>query len=209
MHEAGRGMRTTLRRTPRSSAIAHGGLILTLFAALGCGAGEAAPARGPDVGAASDRGASPYFPLEDGKIYHYVTSEAGETGMLVAKVHRSDATRGELRTSSGAKRFVLAPDGVRYEGGPYLLKEPVEVGASWPGEHDGTTVVEATDLSVEVEAGRYASCVRTVEEGGRVPGARYEATYCPGVGMVLLVVTAGDVEARVELKSYGMPVVID
>jgi hypothetical protein len=147
----------------------------------------------------------PYFPLEEGKIYHYVTREGAESGMLVAKVHRTDATHGELRLSNATKRFAFAPDGVSYLGGAYILKAPAEVGSSWVGEHGGTTKIVATDASIEVPAGHYASCLRTVEEGGRPPGARYETTYCPGVGMVLLVVNAAGSEARAELKSYGAP----
>lgn len=150
-----------------------------------------------------------FFPLEDGKIFHYVTRDGGDTGMLVAKVGRRDATHGELRLSNATKRFVIAADGVAYEGGAYILKAPLEVGTAWPGEHGGTTKIVAVDATVDVPAGRHAACVRTVEEGGRPPGGRYETTYCPGVGMVLLVVSAGGAEARAELKSYGFPVKIE
>lgn len=202
-------MRSVLRARLASAVVSVALGTLALATLGGCGGDGAPPPRAPSPPPASGSGFEPYFPLEDGKIYHYVTREGGETGMLVAKVHRSDPTHGELRTSSGAKRFEIAADGVRYEGGAYLLKAPIEVGTSWPGEHGGTTAIAATELTVEVPAGRYTSCVRTVEEGGRIPGARYENTYCPGVGMVLLVVTAAGNEARAELKSYGMPVTID
>jgi hypothetical protein len=150
-----------------------------------------------------------YFPLEEGKIYHYVTREDGDTGMLVLKVHRADPVHGELRLSNATKRFVFNADGVSYAEGAYILKAPVEVGTSWTGEHGGKTRITATDAAVDVPAGRYASCVRTVEDGGRQAGKRYETTYCPGVGMVLLVVSAAGSEARAELKSYGMPMKIE
>jgi hypothetical protein len=51
--------------------------------------------------------------------------------------------------------------------------------------------------------------VKTGEEGGHPPGSRYETTYCRGIGMVRLVVSAGGSEARAELRSYGMPVKIE
>ena len=175
---------------------------------LACGEGPKAPVPAAKP-AMSGSNVERYFPLEEGKIYHYVTRDNGDTGMLVAKVHRSDATHGELRLSNATKRFAFAPDGVSYDGGAYILKMPAEVGTSWVGEHGGTTRISATDASVEVPAGRYAACLRTVEEGGRPAGSRYEATYCPGVGMVLLVVTAAGNEARAELKSYGLPVKIE
>ncbi len=151
-----------------------------------------------------------YFPLEEGRIYHYVTSENGETGMLVAKVHRTDAAHGELRLSNATKRFVYTPEGVAYDGGgAFILKAPLDVGATWPGEHGGTTRIVTVDASPKVPAGSYGSCIQTLEEGGRPPGSKYANTYCPGVGMVLLEIGVTGGEARAELKSYGAPVKID
>lgn len=186
-------------------------LLLLFFMALssvGCGGGEAATPAPGRVEPKGPTGPERYFPLEEGRLYHYVTNEGGETGMLVAKVHRTDAAHGELRLSNATKRFLLTPDGVSYVDGPFLLKAPLEMGSSWPGEHGGTTRITATDASVDVPAGHFGSCLTTVEEGGRPTGARYTTTYCPGVGMVLLVVNANGTEARAELKSYGMPVKI-
>jgi hypothetical protein len=176
---------------------------------VACGGAEA---KAPTVQAATTPASDleRFFPLEEGKIYNYATREGTDTGMLVAKVHRTDKSHGELRLSNATKRFVVSPEGIAYDGGgAFILKGPAEVGTSWPGEHGGTTKITSTDVAVEVAAGRYASCLRTVEEGGRLPGSRYETTYCPGVGMVLLVVNAGGIEARAELKSYGAPVKID
>lgn len=155
--------------------------------------------------ATSGSAAERFFPLVEGKLYHYVTRENGETGMLVARVHRTDATHGELRLSNATKRFVYGPSGVSYDGGATILKAPVEPGTTWPGEHGGTTKIAATEANVTVAAGTYSGCVQTVEEGGRIPGARYATTYCPGVGMVLLEVSAVGAEARAELKKYGDP----
>ncbi|OJY15655.1 MAG: hypothetical protein BGO98_23550 [Myxococcales bacterium 68-20] len=184
-------------------------LLASLLLTSACGGESTAPPSSPKPPLSSGASLEPYFPLDDGKLYHYVTKEGDDSGMLVAKASRKDATHGELRLSNGTKRFVYLPDGVAYDGGAYILKAPVEVGTSWLGEHGGTTRIAATDVAVSVPAGSYAACVRTVEEGGRSPGARYETTYCPGVGMVLLVVAAGGHEARAELKSYGQPVKIE
>ncbi|MCA9586838.1 MAG: hypothetical protein KC657_15895 [Myxococcales bacterium] len=181
--------------------------LLATFVACGP---EAPPPKKPEAPAvASGSDVERYFPLEQGKLYHYVTREGADEGMLVAKVHRTDAKHGELRLSNSTKRFVYASDGVTYDTGIYVLRAPVAVGTSWPGEHGGTTRIAAVDVSVTVPAGTYASCVQTVEEGGRVPGARYQQTYCPGVGMVLLEATAPGAEARAELKRYGLPVKIE
>jgi hypothetical protein len=183
---------------------------LLTFHLSACVGAEPKPATPPSPQVASGSAVERFFPLEDGKIYNYVTKEGGETGMLVAKVRRTDATHGELRLSNATKRFVFLPDSVGYDdGGALVLKAPLVAGASWPGEHGGTTKIMSTDAKVDVPAGHYSGCLVTAEEGGRPPGARYETTFCPDVGMVLLVVTAGGAEARAELKSYAAPVKIE
>jgi hypothetical protein len=181
---------------------------LLLLLAAGC-AKEATPVGTQKPEPQSSHPVLRYFPLEEGKIYHYVTKEGDEQGMLVAKVRRSSETTGELQLSNATKRFTILPDGITYTGGPYVLKSPLDVGASWKGEHGGTTKIEKVDAAAQVPAGSYAGCLLTVEEGGRPQNVRYETTYCPGVGMVLLVVKSPMGEARAELKSYGFPVKIE
>jgi hypothetical protein len=176
---------------------------------VGCGGGKSA-----DTPASAGKGASgssveAYFPLEEGRLYAYETNDNGDKGMLVATVHRTDALHGELRLSNGSKRFVFGPDSVAYDTGAVILKAPLAVGATWPGEHGGTTRIATLDAAPKVIAGSYTSCVQTIEEGGRLPGAKFTTTYCPGVGMVLLEVEAAGSQARAELKSYGPPVKIE
>jgi hypothetical protein len=181
-----------------------------MLAAISCGDGKPPEAANSAAKpSASGSTVEQYFPLEEGRLYNYVTSENGETGMLVAKVHRTDPTHGELRLSNATKRFVYSPEGVAYDAGAFILKAPLEVGKTWPGEHGGTTRVAAIDAAPKVVAGTYSACVQTVEEGGRPPGAKFTTTYCPGVGMVLLEVTAPGADAKAELKSYGAPVKIE
>jgi hypothetical protein len=149
-----------------------------------------------------------YFPLEEGRVYAYTTSENDDSGMFVARVHRTDATHGELRFSNGAKRLVYRPDALVYESGAVLLSAPIRVGTSWRGEHGGTTQITSTTASVEVPAGRFSGCVEAVEEGGMPPKSRYSTTYCPDIGIVVLDVTTPRSGARAVLKSYGEPVEI-
>lgn len=189
----------------RSGALVSSLVLLLVSCAVGTPAETTTSVTKPASGSSVEQ----YFPLEEGRLYHYVTSEGGETGMLVAKVHRTDATHGELRLSNATKRFVFSPDGVAYDTGLFILKAPLEVGKSWPGEHGGTTRVATVDAAPKVPAGTYASCVQTIEEGGRPPGSKYATTYCPGVGMVLLEIQVAGGEARAELKSYAPPVKID
>jgi len=147
-----------------------------------------------------------FFPLEAGRLYHYVTEESGETGMLVANVGRTDATHGTLRIGNLDKRFVYDAKGISYEGGAYVLQIPLAVGTSWSGEHGGTTRITSTDAQAAVPAGTYGSCIETVEEV--VPAARYTNVYCPGIGLVSVEVTTPRGSARIALKRYGKPVEI-
>ena len=175
--------------------------------AIACGEPDK-PATSP-AKATSGSSFEQLFPLEDGNLYAYDTKDGDETGMLVAKVKRTDATHGELRLSNKTNKFVYASDGVTYDTGTYILKGPLEVGTSWQGEHGGVVKIASVDQAAKVPAGSYSGCVRTVEEAGALPpGKRYETTYCPGVGMVLLLVKAPVGQATAELKSYGKPVVI-
>ena len=185
-------------------------VVVGSLAACGESQPATAPSDKPKVAATSTE---TYFPLEEGKLYNYVTNESGDTGMLVATVHRTDPQHGELRLSNTSKRFVFLPEGVAYDvtgtTGAFILKAPLEVGNTWPGEHGGTTKVTKVDAAPKVIAGSYSGCVETVEEGGRPPGSKYVTTYCPGVGMVLLDVSAAGGTAKAELKSYGAPVKIE
>lgn len=190
-------------RAPLPSLFALSSLLL-----LACAPPAPPRAAPPPVSSASRSRGEDFFPLEAGKLYHYTsTDESGEPGMLVATVERRDATHGALRFSHRTKFFVFEPDGVRYEDGAYLLRAPWTKGATWPGEHGGTTRIDDDGVTVTVAAGTFAGCLRTVEDGGQAR-ARFTTVYCPKVGIVLLEVESGTNAARVELKSYGAPVTL-
>lgn len=182
-------------------------LLLVLVA---CGTKPAGPSTSSDAPKlASGSPAESYFPLEQGKLYTYATREGAENGTVSFKVERSDATHGKLVVvgTNSAKRFVYAPDGVAYEGGAYILKTPLDVGTSWPGEHGGQAKIVETDATAAAGDGKsYSSCIVVQEDGQRPPSSRYRTTYCPGVGMVLFEVVTNQGDARGELKYYGAPI---
>jgi hypothetical protein len=201
----------------RSGVLALGALAALAFA-IGCGPAEAPP-RGPEAlsapgtglqGESSGTAAERFFPLVDGHVYHYVTTtEQGEQGMLVARVHRSGASQGELRFPTGAKRFEYRPEGVVLAGeGAFVLREPIAPGTAWIGEHGGQARVEEVGITAEVPAGRFSGCVRTREERLGDRPLVYLATFCPDVGLVSLEATGGASYEKAELKSYGPPVQI-
>ncbi|AUX48059.1 hypothetical protein SOCE26_095860 [Sorangium cellulosum] len=203
------------RRPGRPRAWPLAALALAL-ALLGCGGAPAGAARPTawnappegQQGLTSGTQAERYFPLVDGHIYHYATlSDAGGEGLLVARVHRADARRGELRFPSGVKRFEFTPEGViRSDTGVFVLKEPISPGTTWTGEHGGRARIEAVGASVEVPAGRFDGCVQTVEERLGDRPARYVSTFCPDVGVVAIEATSGASYEKAELKSYAPPV---
>lgn len=211
-------LRETAPRPERSSAR----ILVTsiaLASAAGCGAASpSAPPQdvwtAPPVGhpdASSGLDIERFFPLVDGHIYNYTTmGESGDTGMLIARVSRTSESSGELRFPSGAKRFEYTPEGVRIASGSgagaFVLKTPLSAGTAWRGEHGGQARIDAVDVSIQLPAGDFTGCLRTVEErGGDLP-ARYTTVFCPDVGVVSLEATAGMSFERAELKSYAAPV---
>ena len=160
------------------------------------------------AGATSSTDVEKYFPLVDGTIFHYeTTNEAGERGVLIARVHRIDATRGELIFPTGKKRFSYTPQGVRLDPlGDFVLAAPITAGASFRGQNGGRAVIEDTDVVIDVKAGSYRGCLRVVEERGGDTRARYATTFCPGVGIVALEAQSGMSFERAELVSAGPPV---
>lgn len=184
----------------------------------GTGPGAAAPPTGaswsaPPPGAQGASSGSPierFFPLIDGHVYQYVTmNDAGERGLIVARVRRASAAQGELRLPSGTKRFAYTSQGVILkESGKFVLGDSLAVGASWPGEHGGVTRVVALPVTVEVPAGSFSGCVQTLEERLGDRPVRYLSTYCPDVGLVALEASGGASYEKAELRSYGPPVQI-
>ncbi|AUX27145.1 hypothetical protein SOCEGT47_077250 [Sorangium cellulosum] len=185
------------------------------LALLGCGgADRAAPPpawnAAPDGqrGASSGTQAERYFPLVDGYIYHYATTnEVGEQGLLVARVHRAGERHGELRFPSGVRRFEFTAGGVvRSDTGAFVLKEPIAPGTTWIGEHGGRARIAAVGVAIEVPAGRFSGCVQTVEERLGDRPARFVSTFCPDVGVVAIEATGATSHEKAELRSYAPPV---
>jgi len=166
----------------------------------------AAPTGVADVSSNTD--VERYFPLIDGTIFNYATeNEAGDRGILIARVHRTDATHGELVFPTGKKRFVYSREGVRIEPtGDFVLAAPLTQGATFRGQNGGRARLEDTALVIDVRAGSYQNCVRVAEERGGDRPARFTTTFCPNVGIVVIEAQAGGSYERAELVSAGPPV---
>ncbi|MFS8071125.1 MAG: hypothetical protein ACMG6S_32550 [Byssovorax sp.] len=203
------------RDSLRSALLAIAGLVgLAGLAACGAAPGAPpawlAPVDGTKKDLASGTALERFFPLVDGMIYHYVTeNEMGEAGLLITRAGRTSERGGQLHFPTGSKRFEYVADGVTVlvDGNPtYVLKQPLAVGATWRGEHGGTTRVLSIAASVEVPQGHFDGCVQTLEERLGDRPVRYATTFCPGVGVVMLEAASGASLERASLKSYAAPI---
>lgn len=188
-------------------------MALLLFPAA-C-SGPAAPSQQPQsailnappgaAGVTSSTQAERYFPLVDGTVYSYATeNDAQGRGVLIARVHRVDATHGELIFPTGRKRFSYSAEGVRIEPtGDLVLATPIAPGATFRGQNGGQATIAETALAVTVKAGSFTDCVRVVEERGGDRRARYTTTFCPDVGIVVIEAQSGEIYERAELVSAG------
>ena len=123
-----------------------------------------------------------FFPLVDGQIYQYATTnELNDEGLLVARVFRSDPSHGELRYPSGrVKSFEFGPEGVKLvPSGAFVLKAPLQPSTTWRGENGGKTTIVAVNVPADVKAGHYEQCLQTLEERGGDQPIRLGTTFCP------------------------------
>lgn len=200
------------RNSMRSALLAIAGLagLAACGAAPGTPPAWLAPTDGTKKDLASGTALERFFPLVDGMIYHYVTeNEMGEAGLLITRAGRTSPRGGQLHFPTGSKRFEYVPDGITVlvDGNPtYVLKQPLAVGATWRGEHGGTTRVLSIAASVEVPQGHFEGCVQTLEERLGDRPVRYATTFCPGVGVVMLEAASGASLERASLKSYAAPI---
>lgn len=149
------------------------------------------------------------MPLEDDTVYSYRTriDTTNDTGLLVMRITRPRASRADLDVAGRVKRVEITPEGIRYVTGGHLLKLPLEPGATWEGR-TGTVRVSSVDQAIDTPAGRFESCLETVEasEGGATM-SRIVSVYCPDVGLVSLDIEAEDATGYTRehavLTSYG------
>lgn len=149
------------------------------------------------------------MPLEDRTVYTYDTKSenSAEHGVLIVQISRPRPDRADLRMGSRTERLQLEPGAITFVEGGYLLKAPIVKGSRWHSKFGIVDVVDA-DEQIDVPAGRFVGCVRTVEhEDGTGGSKQVTSVYCPHVGLVLLDAEAvGDQGLNREtatLKSFG------
>jgi hypothetical protein len=179
----------------------------TSMGLLACSSGTAATRQSADTVAVAraDFGVESYLPLMDQTALSFETEVEGsaERGLLVMQIHRPRPTVVELKIGGKIHRLDLVKEGVRVVEGGWLLKLPLEVGATFTGQY-GTVKVTNVNLTVNVPAGRFDGCVETEELSGT---NRTLTRYCPTIGITELEIESlsTDEPAReiARLKSHG------
>lgn len=191
---------------------AHAARIFALLLLARAGAGCAAPPRAPRAPAPSGvlSELSRYLPLADNTVFSYETyiEDTNERGIAVFEIKRPRPELAELSLAGQVrKRYYFEPGGVRSGQGGYLLKSPLALNSEWAGD-DGKVRVTAVEETVDVPAGKFSGCLRTVEEAKVIAKTRKTTTvFCPGVGITVLEIDAEQagmsVLERLSLKSFG------
>jgi hypothetical protein len=188
-----------MKHASRSTLLALGlGLGSALASLPGCGGAPVRPT-GLDPGRLEP---SNLYPMREGYVWSYDVDTG--TGMRTFAVSRVlSVSGGRVAITNGGEEILyeLRDGGIfRPQSGTWLLRAPIEVGASWPSSGDTTARVTSVTETVEVPGGRFEGCVEVLEEGGE--GARRVRTvYCAGVGPTI-------VESRQELALRPEPLVV-
>jgi len=183
-------------------------MLLMAFSGLGCASASPPPVLAAKSDAASEL--TRYLPLENDTVFSYETyiEDTNERGLAVFEITRPRPELAELRIAGQVrKRYYFEPAGVRSAQGGYLLKSPLSLNAQWTGD-DGVVTVAAVSESVQVPAGLFSRCLRTVEQAKLGAATRRTTTvFCPGVGITVLEIEAEEggtsVLQRLTLKSFG------
>jgi hypothetical protein len=167
-------------------------------ATLACGGSQA---RAPDTVYLTAEDASEsarLMPLEEGTVYTYDTHAEGSSEVGVMTIEVRDSRGGQVTLHFGGRTQHLrsAHDGIAIAEGGYLLKSPIVVDATWEGAM-GTVRVASVDDSVEVPAGKFTGCVRTIEQERIFGGVRViTSLFCPHVGLASI-----DVRSKTEHQT--------
>ncbi len=168
-----------------------------------CGAATPKPRSAPDLSPAS------LYPLGAGYAWSYdVDTGDGQSTLAVARVIRFQDGMAEVVTGAdGVMHYVLRPDGIARAASGYLLKAPVELGASWSSGEGTSARVTAMHEQLRSAAGSFSECV-VVEEQNTGSGQHITTTYCPGVGPAQVVsemqVRGQNLRVTARLRGYTL-----
>lgn len=143
------------------------------------------------------------YPLHEAYVWSYdVDTGTGVHTFAVSRVVRASEGRFAVTNGGTEIEYEQRPDGLfRPQTGTYLLRAPIEVGASWPAAAGATARVTSVTEVVDGRAGHFEGCVRVVEENDAGSGRSVVTVYCPGQGPTL-------VESRQSMELSGQVVTV-
>ena len=174
--------------------------VLAACALLAC---ASQPATVPTRAASPER----LFPMTLGSAWSYdVNTGDGEPVLAISRVVERTAAAATIQGGEGRTRYELRPDGIfRSEWGGYLLRGPLQPGATWPAGGGRQARITRTGAAIVTPAGDFQGCVE-VEESGAPSGALIATIYCPDVGPVevrsTLAMTTGTVVVSARLRGF-------
>jgi len=127
------------------------------------------------------------YPMRDGYVWSYnVDTGTGMNTFAVSRVVRAEGSTFAITNGGEEIVYEVREDGIyRPQSGNYLLRAPIEVGASWPGSAGATARVTSVTEEVDVQAGHFEGCVSVLEENDE-SGRVVRTVYCDGQGPVLV-----------------------
>jgi hypothetical protein len=125
------------------------------------------------------------YPLQTGNAWSYdVDTGDTTTTLAITRVQTFDGRVAEVRTGRSIVRYEVVPDGIRVlPGDAWLVRAPLEEGATWPGPGGRKARLISTGVSVQTPAGAFSDCVAVSETGGKLE-LEIRTVYCPRVGPV-------------------------
>lgn len=170
--------------------------VVVALLALACGPAQSqAPASQPERARITD--VEQFLPFEPNTVSAFETSseDSPEKGVLMMQISRPRPDTVELDVGGKIQRLTIVPEGAQVATGGWLLKTPLEEGATFKGQF-GEVKIASITRSIQVPAGKFEGCIETVEES-QIAQRRVTTVFCPKVGIVSL-------EAEGKLgKDYG------
>lgn len=195
--------------TPRSVArpatrpvVLRAGVLAMFLAACGAASGSGTKAADPLA-------PTTLYPLLANSAWSYdVDTGEALTTLAISRVTTVVGSRVEVSSGGEPQVYEVTDEGIfRPQTGTWLLKRPIQVGATWDSVGGMTAHVVAVDATASVPAGEYHHCVRVEERGGE-KGQEIATLYCPHAGpvvvesKVVLPTSGGTAEVRAALRGF-------